>query len=325
MFEPCTRSQFQRKTCRFPRGIFGHGEAQIEAQAVGGHEGVLGRMMADLTGGVAAYKSALYTISGTNRVLLGDDRTKMDFLTSAGASRMDAYADLQAGIANFTAFESQSIFAEQYLDGLNASLRSTNAIGDFIDAAELSSAAFDGSLSAQDSKFKMLAKTIKMDMTNRKSERAAFYVDTGHQWDTHASMDINGMVSSTDTAIGKFATELKAQGVWDNVTIVAVSDFGRTLTGNTRGTDHGWGGNYYVAGGAVRGGRVLGTFPERLAEDDCDVNIGRGRLLPTLPFDAMWHGVLKWMGARNVSTVLPNAANFPREQIFGQGELFNTG
>ena len=33
-----------------------------------------------------------------------------------------------------------------------------------------------------------------------------------------------------------------------------VSDFGRTLTSNGLGTDHAWGGNQIVMGGAVRGG-----------------------------------------------------------------------
>ena len=34
------------------------------------------------------------------------------------------------------------------------------------------------------------------------------------------------------------------------------------------------------------------------------------------------HGVLEWMGARNVSAVLPNAANFPREDLFWHDDLF---
>ena len=102
----------------------------------------------------------------------------------------------------------------------------------------------------------------------------------------------------------------------------AVSDSGRTLTGNTRGTDHGWGGNSYVAGGALRGGRVLGAFPERLDEDHSDVNIGRGRVIPTTPFDAMWHGVMQWMGVRNMAAVLPNAQNFPRNVLFSQHDIY---
>ena len=115
---------------------------------------------------------------------------------------------------------------------------------------------------------------------------------------------------------------MDSKGLWNNVTIIEVSDFGRKLKSNGRGTDHGWGGNYWMAGGAVRGGRVLGTFPERLTEDDCDVNIGRGRLLPTTPYDALWHGVLEWMGVQNTTTALPNAANFPRETLFSKAELY---
>ena len=39
--------------------------------------------------------------------------------------------------------------------------------------------------------------------------------------------------------------------MWDNVTIVLASDFGRTLTSNTQGTDHGRGGNTFILGGNV--------------------------------------------------------------------------
>ena len=46
-----------------------------------------------------------------------------------------------------------------------------------------------------------------------------------------------------------FKEEMVAQGIWDDVAVVCVSDFGRTLTPNGQGTDHGWGGNYFVAGG----------------------------------------------------------------------------
>ena len=48
------------------------------------------------------------------------------------------------------------------------------------------------------------------------------------------------------------------------VTLLSVSDFGRTLTSNGAGTDHGWGGNNVVLGGAVRGKQILGAFPDDL-------------------------------------------------------------
>ena len=55
---------------------------------------------------------------------------------------------------------------------------------------------------------------------------------------------------------------MKAMGVWDQVALQSLYEFGRTMTSNGRGTDHGWGGNHFVIGGAVRGGVMHGTYPE---------------------------------------------------------------
>ena len=61
--------------------------------------------------------------------------------------------------------------------------------------------------------------------------------------------------------------EMVAQGQWENITVVVVSDFGRTLTTNSQGTDHAWGGHYMVLGGDVRGKQMLGKYPSRLVEE----------------------------------------------------------
>ena len=49
---------------------------------------------------------------------------------------------------------------------------------------------------------------------------------------------------------------------WDRTAVAVVSEFGRTAAENgSRGTDHGVGGIAFVLGGAVRGGRIAGTWP----------------------------------------------------------------
>jgi uncharacterized protein (DUF1501 family) len=46
---------------------------------------------------------------------------------------------------------------------------------------------------------------------------------------------------------------------WKQTVVVVLSEFGRTFKENgTRGTDHGHGSAYWILGGGIRGGRMLG-------------------------------------------------------------------
>lgn len=48
-------------------------------------------------------------------------------------------------------------------------------------------------------------------------------------------------------------------GMSKNVTTFTMSDFGRRMTNNGNGTDHGWGGHQLLIGGAVNGSAPIGT------------------------------------------------------------------
>lgn len=49
---------------------------------------------------------------------------------------------------------------------------------------------------------------------------------------------------------------------WGRTTLIAMTEFGRTARQNgSGGTDHGTGGAMILAGGALRGGSVLGNWP----------------------------------------------------------------
>ena len=71
-----------------------------------------------------------------------------------------------------------------------------------------------------------------------KTERAVFYTQLG-SFDTHGTTDISPHMKKLDGALESFKKEMVAQGVWDDVVVVCASDFGRTLTSNGHGTDHG--------------------------------------------------------------------------------------
>ena len=118
---------------------------------------------------------------------------------------------------------------------------------------------------------------------------------------------------------------MRDQGAWEDVTVVVASEFGRTLSGNSQGTDHGWGGNYFVLGGAVKGAQMLGKFPDRLSYYDQPLDLGRGVYVPTTPWEAVWNAVAEWWGiddAQTLRSIFPNKDKFPDDAMFSKATLF---
>ena len=147
-----------------------------------------------------------------------------------------------------------------------------------------------------------------------RAERDAFYVSLGG-FDTHSDIEatLQERLAWVDNALNSFTTEMRSLGVWDKVTIQIASEFGRTITSNSLGTDHGWGGNAVVLGGSVNGGKILGRFPTSLGEES-ELHVGRGRLIPTTSWESVFHALAQWMGVEGGSAamgrVLPNAGRF---------------
>lgn len=82
-------------------------------------------------------------------------------------------------------------------------------------------------------------------------------------WDTHAQQE-RGLGRALDSLSRTILTLQDNLGtaVWEKTAVVAVTEFGRTVRLNgTKGTDHGTGGAMILAGGAIRGGRVLADWP----------------------------------------------------------------
>jgi uncharacterized protein (DUF1501 family) len=82
----------------------------------------------------------------------------------------------------------------------------------------------------------------------------------------------------------------------NNVTAFTASDFGRTLTNNGDGTDHGWGAHHLVFGQAVNGNRIYGKMPSLKPTDSNPDDVDGGRLVPTLSTDQYAHTLAKWYG-----------------------------
>jgi len=128
-------------------------------------------------------------------------------------------------------------------------------------------------------------------------------------------------------ALYGFQSALKSQGLWDMVTLVLHSEFGRTFTINGGGgTDHAWGGNHLVMGGRIRGKRVLGRYLDTYDPLSQYVT-GRGVAIPTLPLEAQWHPIIQWFGISDneaMKRILPNLGNFGCD-IYSEKDLYING
>jgi uncharacterized protein (DUF1501 family) len=104
-------------------------------------------------------------------------------------------------------------------------------------------------------------------------------------------------------------------GIADQVTSFTQSDFGRTLTSNGDGTDHGWGGHQLIVGGAVHGRHIFGEMP--LLEIDGVDDTGAGRIIPTTSVDQYAATLARWFGVAesDIGTVAPNLANFAEADL----------
>jgi uncharacterized protein (DUF1501 family) len=90
-----------------------------------------------------------------------------------------------------------------------------------------------------------------------------------------------------------------------NVTLVTMSEFGRTARENgTGGTDHGHANAMFVLGGQVKGGKVYGKWP---GLDDGQLNEGRDLALTTDYRQVLGEVVTRTLGAENLETVFPGA------------------
>ena len=81
-------------------------------------------------------------------------------------------------------------------------------------------------------------------------------------WDTHAGeVDrLNKLLVGLDNSFAAFQQELGP--AWKDTAIVVATEFGRTAQVNgTEGTDHGTGTTAFLAGGAIKGGRVIADWP----------------------------------------------------------------
>jgi uncharacterized protein (DUF1501 family) len=153
---------------------------------------------------------------------------------------------------------------------------------------------------------KQIAQLLKANL----GVEAAFTDVSG--WDTHQNQgSVNGQLSNRlkdfSDSIGAFWRDLGDSAA--NVTLVTMSEFGRTARENgTGGTDHGHANAMFVLGGEVKGGKVYGRWP---GLDNEQLNEGRDLALTTDYREVLGEVVSRTLGASNLDLVFPGAGIAP--------------
>ena len=124
-------------------------------------------------------------------------------------------------------------------------------------------------------------------------------------------------LADLDNCVGAFQTEIQNMGLQQNVTTFTTSDFGRTLQMNTLGgSDHAWGNHQFIIGGAVKGGRFYGQFPN-LSLSGPDDYAAEGRWIPTTSVDQYGSTLAAWFGVptAELTGMFPNLKHFSQSSL----------
>ena len=227
------------------------------------------------------------------------------FLRQGPATR-SLYADMLAA-------PQSHLFVSEYASGQRRGQDYNARIADALIGAPASPVVFPNDRLGQ--QLAAVARLISV-RTSLAVKRQVFFVGLGG-FDTHSDqLDRHqALLRSLSRNLAAFYRATEALGVAGSVTSFTASDFGRSLTVNGDGTDHGWGSHQLIVGGAVRGGRFYGQMPELVPGSIRDY--GGGRFAPTSSVDQYASTLLQWFGipASEMAAVFPNIGRFASSNL----------
>jgi len=333
LVEPMDKNDYFKGSKTTCAGLFSHSDQSEAAQTLkcqvrgSGPKGVGGRM-ADSLSQTQNLRTMSFSLNGRQTWAQGSYTSQVGVPVTGEVPTLLNYTGKRQLLDDLTQQKLGNVYCEEYAKSAGALVDSNQALFEQLANVSLMTSSWDAIPSGSEGKLmktmQAVAKLI-VTRTERQVERDFFYVELGG-FDTHNEihevMDEN--FDYLNIALEAFVAELKAQGIFDAVTMVSSSDFGRTLTSNGKGTDHGWAGNHFVLGGAVRGGKVLNDYPESLLEGN-NQDVGRGRLIPKYPWESLLFPVSEWMGVSpsDHPTIFPNLPNFNSSYILATSTLFD--
>ncbi len=320
LIEPSTKTDIKNNVVKTPLGLFSHADQIQQWQTGRPHERTnigWGGKIADLVQSMNSNQNVSMNISlrGSNIFQRGDEIIPYA-ISNNGSIGINGYGGTNffnqlrtEALNSMLERDYQDIFKNTYKNTIKSSNESNLEFQSAIDTVS----DFNTTLPEYNNlakQLRMVAKTIATRDTLGFS-RQIFFVQLGG-WDHHDELLINqaGKLAQVNEALKYFSDLMTELNTSDCVTTFSISDFARTLTSNGNGTDHAWGGNAFIMGGAVNGKEIYGQYPILALNSDADFQ--DGVMIPTTAADMYMAELALWFGvpASELTTVLPNISNF---------------
>ncbi len=326
LVRPTSINDYRRKSS-LPTGLFSHREQQLSWQtsiadntAATGWIGRMSELLNDVDT-TSTDTSLMFGLGGSPRIMKGKNSSGFA-ITAAGANALDSYNEAAVRDAyNATLNERYaSLLKQQYAHDFKDIIEKAEFYNNVLAVSDdpFSPTAFPNT--GLGNQLRQVALTIAAK-DNLSAKRQSFIVSQGgYDFHNNQSARQASQLTELNNALIAFNNAMKAIGMHDNVVSYTASDFGRTVIGNGTGSDHGWGGNSIVMGGAVKGAKTYGTYPFNMTSGGSpDIDIGRGRYIPTTSVDqlhadlACWYGV----GASDISLIVPHEEEYGENLLVG--------
>jgi len=319
LIEHATKEAILGNTARLPLGLLSHSDQQMHWQTAFPQDRTStgwGGKMADILKSLNSSDQVSMNISlgGNNIFQRGEDIVEYAINNDGGVAiegwgNPDPFLSLMTeDVTDMVNREYEDLFKDAYTGILKRSIDSNEIFNEAIAGINPLLTPFSQTNLSQN--MRMIAQSIAA-REDLGAKRQIFFIDFGG-FDNHDELlnNHNDLLGVLDAALSEFYAATEELGVSDCVTTFTISDFARTLSSNGNGTDHAWGGNAMVMGGAVRGKEMYGNYP--VLGLGSELELGGGILIPTTSADEYFAELALWFGIspNDLSQVLPNIANF---------------
>ncbi len=326
LVSPLTKLAYEAGASQ-PSALFSHADQQLEWQNVaadGATSTGWGGRVSDLLGPIYNSSASVPMIASTaGDTLFCDGETSAPYavtstnLGTAWCNEGRGECAAQTSVAQ----ELLSLQSGEQLVQLDDAMTSkaygyTNTLSQAIAGVPPLRTAFPANnpLAAQ---LQQIARLIQMRSTLGLQRQIFFAGLNG--FDTHAGqLEVHSaLLGQLSTALVAFNQAMEELSLGSSVTTFTMSDFARTLQPNSNtGSDHAWGSHHIVTGGAVKGGKLYGTFPT-LALGGPDDSASSGRWIPSTGSVQYAATLASWFGVSQAQM----SAIFPTLSAFKQSNL----